>query len=124
MSIRFLADFDLDFAIVRGTRLREPAIDFLSSAEADLEGISDPEVLRIAADAGRVLVSHDKKTLPGHFVRFLREGRESPGVFLARQDQPIGDIIEALATVWSTSEAAEWVNQIVYLPSLERHGFR
>ena len=62
MSIRLLADADLKFAIVTGTRLHEPAIDFVSAVEADLEGVGDPEVLQAAASQERILVSHDKKT--------------------------------------------------------------
>ena len=83
MSIQFLADADLKFAIVTGSRLREPAIDFVNAVEADLGGIGDPEVLRVAASQERILVSHDKKTLPGHFARFLAQEYRSPGVFLA-----------------------------------------
>jgi hypothetical protein len=49
VSIRFLADADLNHAIVTGARLREPAIHFLGAIEAGLEGISDPEVLGLAA---------------------------------------------------------------------------
>ena len=63
MSIRLLADADLNFAIVTGARLRDSRIDFLSAAEATLEGIGDPEVLALAARQGRILVSHDTSTI-------------------------------------------------------------
>jgi len=45
VSIRFLADADLNQALVDGARLREPALDFLSAVEAELEGMSDRAVL-------------------------------------------------------------------------------
>ncbi len=64
MSISLLADADLNFAIVTGTRLRDSRIDFLSAAEATLQGISDPEVLTFAERQGRILVSHDTSTIP------------------------------------------------------------
>ena len=64
MSVRFLADADLNHAIVQGIHLREPAIDFKAANEAALEGLSDPEVLELAAREGRVLVSYDKSTMP------------------------------------------------------------
>ncbi len=32
-----------------------------------LEGVKDPEVLAIAAQKGRILVSHDRKTMPSEF---------------------------------------------------------
>ena len=47
--IRFPADADLDEGIVSGCRRREPTMDFRSARDAKLEGVPDPEVLRIAA---------------------------------------------------------------------------
>ena len=78
--IRFLADADLDCAIVSGCRRREPAIDFLSANDANLEGVPDPAVLALAAGQDRILVSHDFQTMPRHFVQFLSAGGSSPGV--------------------------------------------
>ena len=57
--IRFMADADLNDAIVGGCRRREPAIDFMSANDANLEGVPDPEVLALAAAENRILVSHD-----------------------------------------------------------------
>ena len=75
MSIRFLADADLDYAIVQGVRRREPAIDFNSANDAGLEGLPDNRVLEVAAEEGRVLVSHDKHTMPVQFAARIRSGR-------------------------------------------------
>lgn len=49
--IRFLADADFNHAIVTGCRREEPAIDFLSANEAQLEGVPDPDVLAVAVIA-------------------------------------------------------------------------
>jgi len=40
LSIRFQADNDLQFAIVKAVRRREPSIDFASAQESGLEGLS------------------------------------------------------------------------------------
>ena len=122
MSIRLLADVDLNFAIVAGSRLREPRIDFLSAGEAELDGIDDPEVLRLAASQSRILVSHDVSTMPIHFVRFL-DVWQSPGVFLVSQDAAVRDVIDAVVLIWSASSPADWANQIHHIPSLARHAF-
>jgi hypothetical protein len=47
-------------------------MDFMSSIEADLAGVRDPEVLALAADQDRILVSHDFQTMPRHFAVFFR----------------------------------------------------
>jgi len=114
--IRFLADADFNFAIVKGCRRVEPAMDFLSANEAGLEGVLDPEVLAIASDQNRILVTHDKKTMPGHFGKFLMAARTCPGVFVISQDEDIGDVIEELVLIWAASDGEEWVDRIVSLP--------
>ena len=124
MSVRFLADADLNYAVVRGVRLREPSIDFKTAADTGLEGLSDPEVLELAAREERVLVSHDKSTMPVHFAARVGSGARSPGVLLALPSAPLGEIIESLVIIWSASQDKEWSDQIHYLPSLKRHVFR
>ena len=121
--IRFQADADLRRGFVKALRLREPSIDFASAADSDLEGIPDPEVLEIAAQQGRILVTHDRRTMVDHFRNRLAEGKSSPGVFLVTQSVRIGQIVEAIVMVWAASEPVEWENQLRYLPSMSRHFF-
>jgi hypothetical protein len=104
VSIRFLADADLNQAIVAGALGRETTLDFLTAAEADLTGRNDPDVLEYAASQDRILVSHDTSTMPVHFADRLRSGRMSPGVFLVRQRAAVGEVIEAILLVWSASD--------------------
>src|ERR1700722_16475251 len=114
--VRFLADASLRHAIVSGCLRREPTIDFLSARRAKLEGIPDPEVLEIAAAQGRILVTHDFRTMPRHFGEFLKTGRSSPGVVLVTQRPPPAQIIEALVLVWTASNPEEWKNRILEIP--------
>ena len=93
MRPRFQADADLNHKIVTGFRRREPAIDFLSANDGGVVGLLDPDVLRVAANAGRILVSHDRKTMPRHFAGFI-ETRSSPGVIIVTQELDIGVAIE------------------------------
>lgn len=66
MDIKFQADNDLKRAIVQGVKRRQPAIDFQTAEEAQLDGLSDENVLALATSEGRVLVSHDHRTMPVH----------------------------------------------------------
>jgi hypothetical protein len=45
VKVRFLADADLNKAIVTGILRREPLLDFLTAHAAGLRGMNDPEVL-------------------------------------------------------------------------------
>ena len=115
MKLRFQADNDLDQRIVTATMRLGPAIDFQSAPAMRLHGLSDPEVLAIAAQHGRVLVSHDKRTLPDHFEAFIAS-HPSPGVVLISRKLSIGKAAESLYLLWAASEAEEYINVIYRLP--------
>lgn len=110
MSLRFQADADLNPAIGRGLRRHEPSIDFRAAAGVIPDSAPDPEVLRVAAEAGRVLVSRDVATMPGHFADFVQQ-QEPPGLMLIPSQRPIGNVIEGLLLVWMiwTEEQARWL---------------
>ena len=58
--------------------------------------LPDPEVLALAAEQDRILVSHDFQTMPRHFGDFLQARGSSPGVIVVPQSLPIGEAIEEL----------------------------
>jgi hypothetical protein len=115
MRPRFQADADFNQKIVAGLRRREPTIDFQGAREGGVLGRPDPEVLALAASEGRVLVSHDRQTMPGHFRRFMA-AQASPGLVIVSQELDIGRAIEEVLLMWAASEAAEWENAIIFLP--------
>lgn len=94
---------------------REPSVDFLSARRGGVVGLADPEVIGAAADSGRILVSHDRKTIPGHFARF-RETRSSPGIIIVSQSLDIRAAIEDLLLIWAATDAEEWSNHIGFVP--------
>jgi len=111
--VRFLADASLHHAIVAGCARREPAIDFLSAHAAKLHSVSDPDVLTIAAAQGRILLTHDFRTMPKHFAEFVSAGNSSPGVFMVKQRTPLAQVIDELVLVWTASEPGDWTNRMV-----------
>jgi hypothetical protein len=88
----------------------------MSANDARLKGVPDPEVLAFAAEQNRILVTHDRQTMPLHFGEFLMKKGSSPGVFLVSQYAPIGAVIEELVLIWAASNADEWMNRIVIIP--------
>ena len=115
MIVRFQADADLNFLIVRKLLRREPDIDFQSATQAGLASLSDPEVLALAARGGRILVSHDETTMPRHFTEFI-SNQHSAGLLIVSQALPHSVVVEELQLIWAASEAEEWVNRLSYLP--------
>jgi len=115
LTIRFQADADLNPEIGRGLRRREPRIDFRAAAGVIPDGTGDLEVLQIAANDDRVLVSRDVTTMPDHFARFVSR-QESPGMLLIYSRRSIGSAIEGLLMAWLTWEAEDLRNQARWLP--------
>jgi hypothetical protein len=118
LKIRFQADADLRHAIIAGVLRRAAGVDFQRAETVPLEGLDDSQVLALAADEGRVLVSHDQNTMEGHFREFLRT-RTSPGLILIPQrGVSIGQAIESLVLIWDVLEATDLENRVCLFPSL------
>jgi predicted nuclease of predicted toxin-antitoxin system len=115
MKVRFQADSDLNEDIVTGVVRREPMIDFQTASEANLRVLKDPEVLALAAREDRILVTHDRRTMPRHFADFIFN-EKSPGVMIIAQKVSVNVAIEELLLIWAASDAEEWTNLIVDLP--------
>jgi hypothetical protein len=111
MRPRFQADADFNQKIVLGLRRREPVVDFEDARAGGVIGLPDPDVLHKAADLGRILISHDFRTMPAHFARFV-EGRSIPGLIVVPQELDIGD----LRIIWVASDAEEWRDKVGFLP--------
>jgi Domain of unknown function (DUF5615) len=120
VTVRFLADEDLDAAIIRGLRSREPSVDILDVKSSGLRGTKDPVLLEIAAEQDRILITHDRNTMTQHFWERLASGKSSPGLLIV-PDLPnaIGAAIEWLFLIWGASEPEEWRDRIEYMPAPE-----
>ena len=79
------------------------------------DGVPDLEVLRIAADSERALVTADIRTMRTHFEVFLKE-QDSPGVIQIPSSRSIGDAIEGLLAAWLTWSLGDLRNQLWWLP--------
>ncbi len=115
MKPRFLADANFNRLILKVARRREPHMDFQNADEARLRGLNDPEVLRRASEEGRILLTHDIRTMPTHFANFLAS-RTSPGLVVVPQRLRVNAVVEDMLRIWQETELAEWENQIIILP--------
>ena len=114
--LRYLADKDLDNRIVRGMRRAAPDIDFVRAQDVRLGAQGDDLVLIHAADAGRLVVTHDVSTMTAAAIRRTQRGESSPGVIVVPQTLSIGRAIDELIVIAAASEPDEWRDQILYLP--------
>ena len=113
MTVRFQADADLNQILLKATLRREPDIDFRTAHAAGLVALDDGQVL--AARDGRILVTHDRKTMPKHFAEFIATDT-SAGVIVVPQKLAVNAAVEDLILIWGASESEEWINRIKSLP--------
>lgn len=93
----------------------EPGISFEIPLGVIPDRMSDPDVFDLAATLGRVVVSHDARTMPRHFADFVAHS-VSPGLILVPRSMTIAQAIEELVTIWRLTEADEWRNHWRRLP--------
>lgn len=92
-------------------------MDILDVKTAGFRGSEDRALLALAAEQGRILLSHDRNTMTRHFYERLASGESSPGLFIiSNKPNAVGESIEWLLLVWAASQSEEWRDQIVYLP--------
>lgn len=115
MKVRFLADANFNQKIIAGLLLRAPQIDFELPQNVIPERMKDTQVLELGAALGRVIVTHDVRTMPRWFRNFT-EHQNCPGLILVPDRMTIRDAIEDLLLIWHLSEAEEWINQMRRLP--------
>jgi len=114
--LRIVIDQDLDHDILRGLRLRLPGVDAVLAREAGLNQKSDPEVLAWAAENRRIVVTHDRNTMPRHAYDRVRNSEPMAGVFVLSREMPVGRAIAELQILVECSDEAEWDSLVVFLP--------
>lgn len=114
--MRLLIDQNFDHDILRGLERRIPNLDAVTAHEEGLSEVSDPELLLWAADAGRILLTHDLRTIPGHAGERIAAGEKMPGVFVVPRRLPINEVINDLEIMVTCSLEGEWDNTVRYLP--------
>ena len=121
MSAKFLLDENgsdvLWEAIEQFNRDAAMPLDVVRVGDAaDLpKSADDASVLRWVERTGRILVSHDRRTLPGHLAQHLVEGGHVPGIFLISYFASPAQIVELLAVATTSENPDEWKDLIEYL---------
>jgi hypothetical protein len=111
------ADANLKAAIIYGVRRHGPEVDFKRAEAVPLTGVKDPEVLAISAREGRVLVSHDERTMPRHLRDFTRH-THSPGIIIVPDEMGIGPAIESILLICASCQPEEPKDAICIATSL------
>ena len=114
--LRFAADENFNGAIVRGLLRLQPELDLVRVQDLGITGINDPDLLAWAADAQRLILTHDVTTLRKYAEARVRAGLRMAGVIEVGEDLSIREAIEDLLLIAECSLPGEWDNQVLFLP--------
>jgi len=101
---------------VRGVLRLNADIDIVRVQDTALVGSDDPTVLDWAAEQGRIILTHDVKTMTKYAYARVTSGRPMPGVFEISLDVSPGQVIEEILILAECSLESEWEGQVRYLP--------
>ena len=118
MKIRFLLDENLPPRIKLAVERLNPAIDILRVGDPGTPTLStpDPDVLRYLELSQRMLITDNRKSMPGHLEAHWAKGGHIWGLFWIRTLTPIGQLAQELMLVWETTEAEEWIDILDWIP--------
>ncbi len=114
--LRLLIDQDLDQVILRGLLLRVPNLDFITAHQAGLSDSSDPDLLAWSAKQTRIVVTHDRRTMPYHAANRIAGGERVAGIIIISRRLFVGEVIDDLEIIVLCSDMDEWENVIKHLP--------
>lgn len=114
--VPLLADENFNHRILRGVRLRLPALDCLPVQETEAYQQEDPKVLDWAAAHNRVVLTHDVNTMTKYAYERLDAAQPLPGVIVIPKTLAIGTAIEELVTLLYCSEPEEFPGRVIHIP--------
>src|SRR6266566_3700316 len=109
--VRLLADENFNGDAIDGLRSRRAELDLVRVQDVGLTRTDDRVILAWAASHDRILLTHDKETVPGFANARVVAGDPMPGVFLAT-GMTVREIINEVLMIDSASQHSEWADQV------------
>jgi hypothetical protein len=114
--LKLVSDENFDGDILRGLYRRRPDLDIVRVQDVGLSATPDPEVLAWAAVEGRILLTHDRDTMPRFAYDRVRAGLPMPGVFLVSDLIPVGQAIDEILLAIECLPSEECNNFVRFFP--------
>jgi hypothetical protein len=114
--VLLLADENFSHRILRGIRLRIKNVDLVVAQGTVLCGANDPALLAWAAEQGRIVLTHDRQTMPKHAYDRVRSHQPMPGLIVVSDRMPVGEAIELLAMHIDCGMPKDFEYTVTYIP--------
>ncbi|MEA5447846.1 DUF5615 family PIN-like protein [Leptolyngbya sp. CCNP1308] len=114
--LSLLSDENFNGDVVRGLFLRSPSLDLIRVQDVGLRKVDDVEILAWAVTNNRILLTHDRATMPDFAYARLIKAEPMAGMFVVNDRMPMRQAIDELLLLINYSEPAEWNGTVLYLP--------
>jgi len=114
--LRLVADENFSKRILNGLREHESVVDIVRVQDVGLLSMDDPSILEWAAQEGRILLTHDKKTMIGFAYERVSANQPMPGLFVVRRSDAVGNAINDLLVLAGASFEGEFEGQVWHIP--------
>jgi predicted nuclease of predicted toxin-antitoxin system len=114
--IKLASDENFDGDIVRGLLRLLPGLDLVRIQDADLAASPDPVILDWAAAEDRVVLTHDRDTMPKFAYDRVRAGVPMPGLFLVSNRMAKGQAVEELILAAQCFSPDDCRDRVVFFP--------
>jgi predicted nuclease of predicted toxin-antitoxin system len=114
--LSLLSDENFNGDIIQGLFLRQPDLDLLRVQDVGLMEVDDPAILDWAASNERILLTHDRATMPDFAYERIVRGENLAGVFVINDRMPVRQVIDELLLLIACSKQIEWQRIVLYLP--------
>jgi len=105
--LRLLSDQNFNGDIVRGLLLRRPELDLIRVQDIGMGEADDPSILEWSAMNNRIVLTHDRATMPDFAYNRIVNGRPMPGVFVLNDRLLVRQTIDELLFIDECSESPE-----------------
>jgi hypothetical protein len=86
--LKLVSDENFNADILRGLYRQDPDLDVVRVQDIGLKATPDSDILAWAAAEGRILLTHDRDTMPYHAYERVRAAQPMPGMFLVSDRTP------------------------------------
>jgi predicted nuclease of predicted toxin-antitoxin system len=114
--IKLVSDENFDGDVLRGLLRRLPDLDVARVQDVGLAQTPDPTILAWAASEQRILLTHDRDTVPGFAYYRVRAGEPMAGVFLVSDHMPKGLAIDQLLLAIQCLNPEDCKDQVHHFP--------
>jgi hypothetical protein len=114
--LKLVSDENFNGDILRGLYRRRPDPNIIRVQDVGLSAVHDPHILNWAAVEGRILLTHDRDTMPNFAYDRVRARQPMPGVFAVSDLMPVGQAIDEILLAIECLRSEECSDFVRFFP--------